>query len=134
MKRKDLDRLKRITLDSLVVYDKQITANTAKAYVVFLGFLINREIKSLKPYIKYRYHVPFQYNGKMLNFCIDEDLLYKYSTAFTASHFDHKRDIIISFRIFADNHNRFEIRVYDLSTMRLGFFATVLITNEKKRH
>ena len=28
MKIKDVDRLKRITLDSLVVYDKQITANT----------------------------------------------------------------------------------------------------------
>ncbi len=133
MKRKDIDRLKRTTIDSLVVYDNQKAANAIKAYVVLLGFLINREIERLKPYIKYRYHVPFQYNGKMLDFCIDEDLLYENSTAFTASHFDHKRDIIISFRIFADNYNRFEIRVYDLSTMRLGFFATVLIKNENKR-
>ncbi len=129
MKIKDVDRLKRITLDSLVVYDKQITANTAKAYVVFLGFLINKEIKSLKLLIKS--YVQFCYKGKMIGFVIDEDLLHGESYYFSASTIDQEKDIII--RFILGDHNKFKVQVYDLSTMILGFSATILITNEKKR-
>ncbi len=123
MKRKDLDRLKRITIDPLV--DKQTIDNAIKAYVVLLGFLMVRELKTFKNILKN--HIHFQFNEEKLDFCINIDSLNEENYSFTATSVDSKRNIIIIFRFYIKNNNRFEARIYDTLTVDINYSAIIQI-------
>jgi len=127
MKRKDLDRLKRITIDPLV--DKQTIDNAIKTYVVFLGFLMVRELKTFKNILKN--HIHFQFNGEKLDFCIDIASLNEENYSFTATSVDSKRNIIIIFRFYIKNNNRFEARIYDTLTVDINYSAIIQIKKNK---